>query len=98
MAGAVCGRVVAALRPKSEGAKSRGGPSAEKVRSKIQTSAVLQSSDQPQTTISWSFACLPTHAAMGTAKKEANRKEREGKTGDGMGNVRSFLPTFAPSH
>lgn len=25
---------------------------------------------------------------MGTHKKEANRKVREGKTGDGMGNVR----------
>jgi hypothetical protein len=25
---------------------------------------------------------------MGTHKKEANRKERQGKTGDGMGNVR----------
>jgi hypothetical protein len=24
---------------------------------------------------------------MGTHKKEANRKVREGKTGDGMGNV-----------
>ena len=31
---------------------------------------------------------------MGTHKKEANRKVREGKTGDGMGNVRilHFLP------
>lgn len=25
---------------------------------------------------------------MGTFKKEASRKERQGKTGDGMGNVR----------
>lgn len=25
---------------------------------------------------------------MGTFKKEATRKERQGKTGDGMGNVR----------
>ena len=25
---------------------------------------------------------------MGTHKKEANRKERQGKTGDGMGNVK----------
>ena len=25
---------------------------------------------------------------MGTHKKEANRKVREGKTGDGMGNVK----------
>lgn len=25
---------------------------------------------------------------MGTQKKEANRKERQGKTGDGMGNVK----------
>lgn len=25
---------------------------------------------------------------MGTRKKEANRKERQGKTGDGMANVR----------
>ena len=27
---------------------------------------------------------------MGTHKKEANRKVREGKTGDGMGNVRFY--------
>jgi hypothetical protein len=27
-------------------------------------------------------------ARMGTQKKEKNRKEREGKTGDGMGNVK----------
>lgn len=25
---------------------------------------------------------------MGTQKKEKNRKERQGKTGDGMGNVK----------
>jgi len=25
---------------------------------------------------------------MGSGKKEANRKERQGKTGDGMGNVK----------
>ena len=32
---------------------------------------------------------LLLHAAiMGTGKKEANRKERQGKTGDGMGNVK----------
>lgn len=29
-----------------------------------------------------------TTAAMGTGKKEANRKERQGKTGDGMANVK----------
>jgi hypothetical protein len=28
------------------------------------------------------------HAVMGTQKKEKNRKERQGKTGDGMGNVK----------
>ena len=27
-------------------------------------------------------------AKMGTGKKEASRKERQGKTGDGMGNVK----------
>lgn len=31
---------------------------------------------------------LPTAATMGSQKKEKNRKEREGKTGDGMGNVK----------
>ena len=40
--------------------------------------------------------CTSTHAqtysrkvaTMGTQKKEKNRKERQGKTGDGMGNVK----------
>ncbi|RAL06016.1 putative GTPase NOG2 [Aspergillus ibericus CBS 121593] len=31
---------------------------------------------------------------MGTFKKEANRKERQGKTGDGMGNVRTKGENF----
>ena len=30
----------------------------------------------------------PHTAAMGNAKKESVRKERQGKTGDGMGNVK----------
>jgi hypothetical protein len=34
------------------------------------------------------------HAAMGTQKKEANRKERQGKTGDGMGNVKTKGENF----
>jgi hypothetical protein len=29
-----------------------------------------------------------SHATMGTGKKEAARKERQGKTGDGMANVK----------
>lgn len=35
---------------------------------------------------------------MGTHKKEKNRKEREGKTGDGMGNVRIFCIFHLPRH
>lgn len=31
---------------------------------------------------------------MGTGKKEAARKERQGKTGDGMGNVRTKGENF----
>jgi len=31
---------------------------------------------------------------MGTHKKEAARKERQGKTGDGMGNVRTKGENF----
>lgn len=31
---------------------------------------------------------------MGTHKKEANRKERQGKTGDGMSNVRTKGENF----
>jgi len=31
---------------------------------------------------------------MGTQKKEKNRKEREGKTGDGMGNVKTKGENF----
>jgi hypothetical protein len=31
---------------------------------------------------------------MGTHKKEANRKERQGKTGDGMGNVKTKGENF----
>jgi len=31
---------------------------------------------------------------MGTGKKEATRKERQGKNGDGMGNVRTKGENF----
>lgn len=31
---------------------------------------------------------------MGTHKKEANRKERQGKTGDGMANVKTKGENF----
>lgn len=31
---------------------------------------------------------------MGTGKKEATRRERQGKTGDGMGNVRTKGENF----
>lgn len=33
-------------------------------------------------------------ATMGTQKKEKNRKEREGKTSDGMGNVKTKGENF----
>lgn len=36
---------------------------------------------------------IPTFT-MGTGKKEATRKERQGKTGDGMGNVKTKGENF----
>ena len=36
----------------------------------------------------------PEAVAMGVQKKEYNRKEREGKTGDGMGNVKTKGANF----
>ena len=42
---------------------------------------------------------------MGTGKKEATRKERQGKVGDGMGNVKTkgenfyrYVPHFLDVH
>jgi hypothetical protein len=40
------------------------------------------------------FNTFKEAAAMGNQKKEANRKEREGKTGDGMGNVKTKGENF----
>lgn len=39
-------------------------------------------------------ASLRATATMGTGKKEATRKERQGKTGDGMGNVKTKGENF----
>ena len=42
------------------------------------------------------FLQVPPHrrSIMGTGKKEATRKERQGKIGDGMGNVRTKGENF----
>jgi hypothetical protein len=77
--------------PSKKSAAPRKGPCV-KVRKKIHARSLAHNSNF---TSLFHTCFLHTHissyASMGTHKKEKNRKEREGKSGDGMGNVSFFF-------
>jgi hypothetical protein len=65
-----------------------GGPHIEKKFASKNRSCSLLFALPPVSTHAHREQPQPHTAAMGNAKKESVRKERQGKTGDGMGNVK----------
>jgi hypothetical protein len=76
---------VVSVVPAEKLAKPFSAASSEKVRAKFTSTICLCTSTLDNTR---------EGADMGNAKKEVSRKERQGKTGDGMGNVKTKGENF----